>query len=179
MNEGAARGELLWLKESSCHHSLWLLHRHRLFWSLMAWRILPSVDQTHWERDNNFLLKQLLPQKSLMSPCRNFSIKSNIFNFETLQHKLWSGGKKKTDRWNKYRIPHFTWFPKCFLVEDLPEIHNWQTQSQKLKSLKFYKPIKNIIVTVTPNLKSKYFIKIAQFSQLLQKMFSGALLPLN
>lgn len=32
---------------------------------------------------------------------------------------------------------------------------------------------------VTLNLKSKRFIKIAQFSQLLQKMFSGALLPLD
>lgn len=115
-----------------------------------------------------------------MSPCRNFSIKSNIFfilrhfsiNYEVKK-------KKKVERWNKYRIPHFTWFSQCFLVEDLPEIHNWQTQSQKLKLLKFYKPIKNIIVMVTLNLKSKCFIKIAQFSQLLQKMFSGAVLPLN
>lgn len=40
--------------------------------------------------------------------------------------------------------------------------------------IKFYKLIQNTIVTFTPNLKSKCFIKIILFSQLLQKMFSDA-----
>lgn len=45
--------------------------------------------------------------------------------------------------------------------------------------IKFYKLIHNITVTFTPNLKSKFFIKIILFSQQLQKMFSDDLLPLN
>lgn len=66
------------------------------------------------------------------------------------------------------------------LVVNLSEIQNWQTISKmQVIKIKFYKLIQNITVIFTPNLKSKCFIKVLLFFQLLKDMFSDALLPLN